>query len=719
MNNELKELKIMGFAEVKTKADAIQKSVEESSILVGKTGAGSVSGVTVPVGLDGMEAYSKSLQMLSTSLKQSMFKILFMGTFKNGKSTTINALLGQELLIVGTTAATAVISQVSYGDKNGLVRIFKNGLATPEIISFEQYKKKYKLNIEDKKLIQETGSADRFKDIDYISLTDNSELLKNGVTMTDSPGLEESQSRTKATQQFFPQANAIIFLLDAIKLFTEKEKFFILTHFAKIEPKPRNIFFLVNRINQADGEEGRQEVFDSVNDTLSPLFTKGSIFNKDFYNKRVFFVNSLAVYKERKSGIPSDEIGVKDFKRFEKELEAFLTSDDRVIARYQPVAANLAAVYLEAVNQIRQRNLILSKTPAELERNQLESAKKLKELKKDIERMEETIANTQSIVATKIFADLQTFLTTDILAIWKKHSETFDKRLGILDMLKLASPFHTDKEKQEIFSPMTSFIQTFIEQQLIDWSDNCPLLIQEDMDKMREKLNTQGEEFSINLAIAHNIFVNGDSDTETAEWGKDGSPNKLQLLLSIIQGDISVAVENASGGNFTWGQFLKKYIFQAVINVIILILVGGGPLGLAALLAVESIGIKVAANERSVEVLNKLAEKIFPRVAQSMDASREKILASINEQFDKIKENITQAAYDLIEDERLVQAKILEDINKTKAENQAELSRQNTIASELRKRAAFVYRALYDEKPTDDDFKKLAATVFVSQKELT
>ena len=264
---------------------------------------------------------------------------------------------------------------------------------------------------------------------------------------------------------------------------------------------------------------------------------------------------------------------------------------------------------------------------------------------------------------------------------------------------------------------MTSFIQEFIEQQLIDWSDNCPLLIQEDMDNMREKLNAQGEKFSINLAIAHNIFVNGDANEESADWGGNGSPNKLQLLLSIIQGDISVAVENAAGGNFTWGQFVKKYIFQAVINVIILVLVGGGGVALLFLALFETGQIKIAANEKSVEVLNKIAEKIFPEVADSMDKSRDKILESINEQFDKIKDNMTQAAYDLIEDERPAQAKILEDIKKTKAENRQELDRQKIIADELRKRAAFVYRVLYDKEPTDDILKKLAATVSVSQKE--
>ena len=69
-------------------------------------------------------------------------------------------------------------------------------------------------------------------------------------------------------------------------------------------------------------------------------------------------------------------------------------------------------------------------------------------------------------------------------------------------------------------------------------------------------------------------------------------------------------------------------------------------MGLAALLTVEAMQIKVGANDRSVEVLNTLANKVFPKVAESMNEKRADILANINEQFAQIKNNVTQAARD-------------------------------------------------------------------------
>ena len=100
----------MSFEEMEAKNKAIQRAVEEAVELIEPTPNNK--------GIVGMEVNVKTLHELSEGLKTSMFKILFMGTFKNGKSTTINALLGEELLPVGSLATTAIITQVVYGEND-------------------------------------------------------------------------------------------------------------------------------------------------------------------------------------------------------------------------------------------------------------------------------------------------------------------------------------------------------------------------------------------------------------------------------------------------------------------------------------------------------------------------------------------------------------------------------------------------------------------------
>lgn len=150
--------------------------------------------------------------------------------------------------------------------------------------------------------------------------------------------------------------------------------------------------------------------------------------------------------------------------------------------------------------------------------------------------------------------------------------------------------------------------------------------------------------------------------------------------------------------------------------MVIFTVVGAGPLGIAAWLLFEGTQLQIGANERTLEILNKLAAATFQDVAKSMDKSRDKILESIDEQFALLKEKVTQTAHDLIEDERLAQTKILEDINKTESENKTESARQEKISSELHKRAALVYKALYNREPSNENLKALAAAVVDNRK---
>lgn len=60
---------------------------------------------------------------------KAIFNVLFMGDFKNGKSTTINALIGDELLPISACDVTAVICKVVYGKDAEHIKVFKNGAA--------------------------------------------------------------------------------------------------------------------------------------------------------------------------------------------------------------------------------------------------------------------------------------------------------------------------------------------------------------------------------------------------------------------------------------------------------------------------------------------------------------------------------------------------------------------------------------------------------------
>lgn len=72
-----------------------------------------------------MSNYSDSLSKLSEKVNNDTFKIQVVGTFKNGKSTFINALLGSHVLPAYSLPCTAVINEVKYGKEKKAVLYFK------------------------------------------------------------------------------------------------------------------------------------------------------------------------------------------------------------------------------------------------------------------------------------------------------------------------------------------------------------------------------------------------------------------------------------------------------------------------------------------------------------------------------------------------------------------------------------------------------------------
>lgn len=70
----------------------------------------------------------RQIYNLRQQLMNDTFKVTVIGNFKSGKSTLINALLGQEILPANALPTTAVITEIKYGEKPKAVLHFVNPL---------------------------------------------------------------------------------------------------------------------------------------------------------------------------------------------------------------------------------------------------------------------------------------------------------------------------------------------------------------------------------------------------------------------------------------------------------------------------------------------------------------------------------------------------------------------------------------------------------------
>ncbi|MDO5338091.1 MAG: dynamin family protein [Eubacteriales bacterium] len=684
----------MGFHEEQEKALNIKKLAKTSAKLIGRRDRAVVEGIEA--GLD-MDTASWALKEEAERLGDSMFRTLFMGTFKNGKSTTINAILGSEMLPAKATAATAVISQVVYGNDSNHVKIFRTGKKEPEILSLREFFAKYQLTEEDERIIENTGELDRFSDIEYVEMQSDLALFKDGLQFIDSPGLEEASARTKTTDNFVPKANAIIFLLDATHLFSEKEKLYVKMHFEYAEPRPRNVFFLINRINQLT--EDPENVKKSAFAHLKPVFTDDDgYFDKALMEKRVFFVNAYQALQDRKAGRIPYNTGMVEF---QDALEEFLTSNDRIVARYQPLLSNMAADCIE-VQKANQHYEQAMKIPyKELCDNYNTAEKELKELEKDLEKMRNVIMKTSDNVKLKIVSSLRQFVSTDMPTAWPDALAACDKKFGLIEMVKVAVT-RDEKKRTEILKPLVDFVNDFVEDQLRQWGKTVAILIQDDLEDLKKETESQTQEFDIKLDKIVEKFTG-----IKAKPGAGGEANKLQLALSLIQGDFSVAVDNAAGGNFDWGEFAKKYMIQAVINIVIASMFTGGAAIFVALL-VEAIQIQVNAGKRRDKILNGLAESVFPRIRETVEEQIPSIRETIDKEFREQGDRICAVGLSLVADKKKEMQSLLEQRKRSESESKEEMERRNTIYEKLFRNTAEVYRLVYNQTLTKEHLDKAA-----------
>ena len=201
-----------------------------------------VAGIVDKLNEMGLAINGKALIDLKKKLESDNFKVLVIGEFKNGKSTFINSLMGEKVLPAYATPCTAVINEVIYGKEKKATLYFKNPL--PEEISTDitpsamQHLKKYKskeippIELDVNDLVDYVAipdptkdQADAIKELPYskVVLEYPIEICHDGIELVDSPGLNENGTRTKVTEEYLNQADAILFVFRCPKIAGDSE----------------------------------------------------------------------------------------------------------------------------------------------------------------------------------------------------------------------------------------------------------------------------------------------------------------------------------------------------------------------------------------------------------------------------------------------------------------------------------------------------------------
>jgi len=181
----------------------------------------------------GERSTAEDVARLVSRIDEGRFFVACVGQFKRGKSTLLDALVGEELLPTGVVPVTTVPTVLRYGIQR-TARVLVEGTwkaIRPE--DLDQYVSE-ELNPENKKLIE------------GVEVFLASPLLASGMCLVDTPGIGSVFSgNTEATKDFIPQIDAAILVVGADPPISGEE-------LALIEAVGANVDHIVVVLNKMD-----------------------------------------------------------------------------------------------------------------------------------------------------------------------------------------------------------------------------------------------------------------------------------------------------------------------------------------------------------------------------------------------------------------------------------------------------------------------------------
>jgi GTPase SAR1 family protein len=230
-----------------------------------------IDGVLVGFGAE-FDSEKQRLSTLNDRLTTSRFHLAVLGQFKRGKSTFLNALLGERLLPSAVVPLTSVPTFISWAPHRKIKVLYRD-CKTEEFATADNEQAS---SILEKYVTEENNPRNRLG-VESVEVGHPSPLLHNGVVLIDTPGIGSTfEHNTEATMQFIPQCDAALFLISADPPITQVEIEFL----KSVRSRVVKLVFVLNKIdylNEKEQEDAKsflrrvlQEQFGATGD--GPIF---------------------------------------------------------------------------------------------------------------------------------------------------------------------------------------------------------------------------------------------------------------------------------------------------------------------------------------------------------------------------------------------------------------------------------------------------------------
>ncbi len=416
----------------------------------------------------------ETLQRLQQQVSTENFKVLIVGEFKRGKSTFINALLGNKVLPAYARPCTAIINEIKWGaSPRALLHYTQSedgSVKLPREIPKDQ--------IEQYVVIKDDTSEINGNPYEKVELFWPLELCQNGVEIIDSPGLNEHDTREKITLDYLSSVDAILFVLSCEALASKSELDVINNNLKSMGHE--EIFFICNRFDLIRTEE-REDLKRYGLSRLAPRTKR-----KD---EGVFFISAIEALEGRLHG-DNERVNKSGVLELEKELQEFLTKGRGRLKILQS-ARKLQLAISEAREIIGQRQAMLPTDFKTLEARYAAAHEPLSQLETKHRQLVEGASN--------FCTDMRERVRHKTLAFYKSlpsKVEGWLKNYEPKNSVKFLSLEGTKPQIERVVSEVLGYLFSQMEAELALWQrEQLQPLISSFLEDFLRKLNEKLRDF--------------------------------------------------------------------------------------------------------------------------------------------------------------------------------------------------------------------------------
>jgi GTP-binding protein EngB required for normal cell division len=192
--------------------------------------------------LPGASRYATALAALRERLVEERLQVAVLGQFKRGKSTFLNALLGEALLPTGVVPLTAIPTFIRWADAASIRVSYLDGQQPDQQSASEPQQIQEQLA---RFVTEEANPRNRLR-VARVDVLYPAPILARGIVLIDTPGVGSTlRHQTDAAHEVLPECDVGFFVLSVDPPVTEAE----LAYLERARPAVGRLFFVLNKID--------------------------------------------------------------------------------------------------------------------------------------------------------------------------------------------------------------------------------------------------------------------------------------------------------------------------------------------------------------------------------------------------------------------------------------------------------------------------------------